>query len=606
MPRTCILLVGCDPRVAAVLASSYEVCAARSADEAQARLGDGITHVLVVGDDVSEGRREALIELATLRGVVVLHAGRGESAPQHASLFYSFAPSLPAQQLVTLVDVAAARCRGEPLVSEAPTPRAAATGEAAHWLHRVLGRARRLAARSDLAGAAADAVSAVLELTDCERAYCWFHDAESGELWRPGSSGEETETTASRGLVGFAARTGRALHVPHAAADPRRHPPTDDPEGRGREQLLVQPVIGPDRDVHAVLVAVRAISSGVLQPDEVERLALFAACCGPAFHQLALQLEARATAGSPPELFRVEALESHTHRGREGDVVRIVPSWVWTAYVAVVIALVAGVAFLVLGRIDDYSSGPAVVRLSDRTEVTASSLGTIEAVLVSAGDEVQAGAVLARLYDPDDEGGRLEREFDDALRDHLLHADGDRGGEGETIRSLRLQLDQARARREARLVRAPHAGVIGDVRVRPGQAIAPGEIVASLVADTDALGVVAILPGADRPMLAPGMPLRLEIEGYRDAWVDLVVGEVGAEVVGPAELARALGPVAESLAPAGSSVVVRATLPSPGFEADGRDYRFHDGMPARASVRLHRESILDALLPDLEQGKARR
>jgi multidrug resistance efflux pump len=241
-----------------------------------------------------------------------------------------------------------------------------------------------------------------------------------------------------------------------------------------------------------------------------------------------------------------------------------------------------------------------VVRILGRTEVTANTPGTIAELTVGVGDRVEAGDVLARLYDNEPVGERLQREFDEALRDHLRDEDDD--GAGQSLRNIRSELERADERRRTLLVRAPHAAVVADLRVRVGQAVAPGDIVASLVED-GALELVAILPGSDRPMLAPGQPLRIDVQGFAHAYDDLVVETVGQEVVGPAELRRTLGPVAETLGSAGSAVIVRARLPATEFTADHGTYAYYDGMLARAHVRLRRQRVIDVLLPDLgERG----
>jgi membrane fusion protein (multidrug efflux system) len=47
-------------------------------------------------------------------------------------------------------------------------------------------------------------------------------------------------------------------------------------------------------------------------------------------------------------------------------------------------------------------------------------------------------------------------------------------------------------------------------------------------------------------------------------------------------------------------VRVSARLASDTFEADGRVRRYHDGMVARAEVRIRSERVLVALIPSLK------
>ncbi len=154
-------------------------------------------------------------------------------------------------------------------------------------------------------------------------------------------------------------------------------------------------------------------------------------------------------------------------------------------------------------------------------------------------------------------------------------------------------------------MRAPAAGVVSDLRVRVGQRIMPGQTLLSLAREARGAGgkpvVVALLPGEFRPLLKPGMPLRLELQGYRYAYQHLVVESVGDEVVGPAEAQRSLGEeVADGVQITGPVVRVEARLLSDTFEAEGRVRRYHDGMWGKAEVRVRSEPVLVALVPALK------
>ena len=128
---------------------------------------------------------------------------------------------------------------------------------------------------------------------------------------------------------------------------------------------------------------------------------------------------------------------------------------------------------------------------------------------------------------------------------------------------LRAQRDLAEARLAERIIRAPQAGTISDVRIRPGQQLQPGDVLLSLV-DADApCVVIAMVPGHFRPQLAKGMSLRLELDGYRYAYRDVVIDAIGDEIVGPAELKTLPGPRARRHdGCAGPTLLVQAHLPS--------------------------------------------
>jgi len=138
--------------------------------------------------------------------------------------------------------------------------------------------------------------------------------------------------------------------------------------------------------------------------------------------------------------------------------------------------------------------------------------------------------------------------------------------------------------------------------VRPGQRVEPGEIVGSLVEGGGGLEVVALLPGEDRPQLANGMQMRVELTGYRYAYQHVPIDSVSADVIAASEARRILGAdVADGLAVGGSVVVVRGRLAREDFEVDGQTYRYHDGMTGKAEVRLRSERIVFAIVPGLRR-----
>ena len=159
----------------------------------------------------------------------------------------------------------------------------------------------------------------------------------------------------------------------------------------------------------------------------------------------------------------------------------------------------------------------------------------------------------------------------------------------------------ARAKLEDREIRAPEPGLVSDIRIRPGLHLEAGEVLLTLVTDTEAASLLALLPGKDRPTLAPGQRLRLELNGYPGAHQDLLVTAVGQDVVGPTEALRALGgTVADSVPVEGPVVLVETTLKSTTFESNGQELTLHDGMQGRAEVRTRSRPLLFHLIPGLE------
>jgi multidrug efflux pump subunit AcrA (membrane-fusion protein) len=462
---------------------------------------------------------------------------------------------------------------------------------------------RRLAAATSLAGAELAATTAIHDLVGADRSHCLFFEAASGDLWSADDRSADggREHAADRGMAGWAARTGCPARCARAGADPDWVAAVDDPQGRGDERLLVQPVTGSDDAVHAVLIAVRGAQRPEFGDEEAIALHAFATLAGPLLEQLAWSVEAssRLEEARDGMLFRAEAVDAQGER-RWGDVVRVAPPWIRWAYRGLALMGLAVGVLAVVGRVHTYARGPALVRMRDRVEVTARTAGNIAAVTAVAGARVEAGDVLARL---DDEAqaaqtAQLERELEARLRERLL-APSD-PSTGEAVSRVRLELERARAALDERLVRAPVDGVIGAVRVRPGQRVEPGAMVSSIVDAAGALEVIAFLPGGERPRIQPGQRMRFALSGYRDVHQDLAVHSVAAEAMGPEEARDYLGRVADGVDLRGPMVLVRAVLGAE-FVADGVAYHYIDGMSGSVEVEVATESLLDVLLPGLEE-----
>lgn len=300
----------------------------------------------------------------------------------------------------------------------------------------------------------------------------------------------------------------------------------------------------------------------------------------------------------PRRVTFLEALRS-TEGGRsEGDMLQVSPTWTRWAYWIVVATFLAALAYCAFGTIYEYASGPAVVWVTGRTDVTATASGTVDSVEVQPGQRVEAGALIARFYSAREaaELDRIRREFDLQLAKTLR--DPSDLGAREGLTALRTQKELAAARVEQLSVRAPQAGVIGDVRIRPGQLLEVGDIVVSLIGEHTKYTIVAMLPAHYRPQLRPGMSLRLEVTGYPYAYQEMDVVSVGTQIIGPNEVRRYLGQeIDDTVKVDGPVVLVEAAPRSPTFTVDGRTFGFYHGMGGVAEARVRSESILIALIP---------
>lgn len=563
--------------------------------------GSSAVAVIATGDAAARLRALGISVVATLAeapgDLPVIAIGDPAADASDPRVAYVARPGIPDDQLRALLDAVA---RG----TAAEMPRLAAdTPASARRAQRAFAASRRLASATDLRTTEAIAVECLQELLGADRAYCLYFHAGDGSLWSEAlQHGPGDERRAIGGLAGWSAYTGLPAHAKGAGEDPRWFAPVDDPDGDAGCSLLVHPIVGADRHVHAVLIAARNRGS-VFGDAEVEELARFAALASPLLDQMSSHVETQQVLDeeSAGQLFRAEAIAAAEPQ-RWGDVVRVSPGWLPIAYWVLVLLLAGSAAFMVFGTVATYSTGTAVIRSTSRVSVTMQTSGNVSAVLVQPGDRVEAGAVIAKLDDVDQRTAveRVSKEFETQLRNHML--DPNDLAADSSLRSLRLQLEGVRAALDERQIRARTAGTVSDLRVQPGQHVEPGQIAASLVEGGGGLEVIALLPGEDRPQLSAGMQLRLELIGYRYAYQELAIESVSSEVIAASEARRILGPdVAEGLAVGGSVVVVRGKLTSNEFEVDDQIYRFHDGMLGKAEVRLRSERIVFAVIPGLRR-----
>jgi hypothetical protein len=111
---------------------------------------------------------------------------------------------------------------------------------------------------------------------------------------------------------------------------------------------------------------------------------------------------------------------------------------------------------------------------------------------------------------------------------------------------------------------------------------------------------IALLPARYRPLVRPGMPLQLKLDGFDRSVQRLVIRKVSPAAVGPAEARRLLGPEIGDAAPVTELVfLVEAPLPAATFRGPSGDYAYYDGMPGTAEVPVRSERILFHLFPAL-------
>jgi GAF domain-containing protein len=230
----------------------------------------------------SDGER--LRKLCTKHGLLVPVMASLAVVHEAVSVVVIGEPSPPAPERVVhvvrssmpddeLVDLLRALVTGHVIIEPPTAANDAATSDIA----------RRLSAISDRGTLERTTCDAIVALVNADRAHCLFHEPSTGALWSEAKrrSGSD-DRRAMGGLVGYAAHTGLPIEASPAGEDPRWLQELDDPDGKPQSRVLVQPIIGADRRVHAVLVAVRRWSSADFSARDKRALASFAALAASA------------------------------------------------------------------------------------------------------------------------------------------------------------------------------------------------------------------------------------------------------------------------------------------------------------------------------------
>lgn len=301
-------------------------------------------------------------------------------------------------------------------------------------------------------------------------------------------------------------------------------------------------------------------------------------------------------------MFRAEAVAHHVNGTEDGDILRYDHTWTKLAYSLLVAACLASFAFLSVFSVDEWASGQCVVRIDGRRILTSTIPVTVESIEVKPGSYVEEGAVLVRMHNNEEvaELTRATKEYEAQLV--RMMRDPTDGEAKSNLTALRQRRDQAKNEVEARTIKAPISGTVSDVRVRVGQHLNPGEVIASLAPKgATQASIVAMVPADYRPMLEVGQTMRFELDGFKYEYADLQVSEISAEAIGPEEVQRFLGQErANSVAmTGGAKVLVQAKLPASSFKSEGEQFGYFDGLTGNAEIRVRRETLLVMLVPAL-------
>ncbi len=174
------------------------------------------------------------------------------------------------------------------------------------------------------------------------------------------------------------------------------------------------------------------------------------------------------------------------------------------------------------------------VKSAQGVELTVEVSGIVKEVNFASNDKVEAGQVLLRLDDlqqqADLDAAKAELELQRAnldratrLQDRGVTADANLDATQAAARSAEAQVARAAAMLEQRHLAAPFAGTIGLPQIDPGDYIAPGTVVATLQ-DLDRMQVDFTLPEQRLPEIRIGQVLNVRADGIGRVFSGTITG----------------------------------------------------------------------------------
>jgi len=141
---------------------------------------------------------------------------------------------------------------------------------------------RELAATVELKPLLQKVEVAARKVLGCERATIFLYDRARGELYSRLATGvDEIRISVEKGIAGEAARTGEAVKVPDAYADPRFNADVDRRTGFKTRNMIAFPLVGFDNSIVGVLQVLNKVSGSFDEWDD-ELVSTFGAQVGVA------------------------------------------------------------------------------------------------------------------------------------------------------------------------------------------------------------------------------------------------------------------------------------------------------------------------------------
>ena len=267
-------------------------------------------------------------------------------------------------------------------------------------------------------------------------------------------------------------------------------------------------------------------------------------------------------------LFRTQAFARRGQTEPLDGLLRVTAPHEWVVLTGLALAVLGFVVWSVLGSVErSVSAECLMVHPGERYAVLSEVTGYVVAVLVNAGDRVEAAEPIARVRTPE-----LERQVRAArARVELLEAQGVAGKPDDDARALAHAelLDLEAIQTSGEYVVSPHAGMVTWHNLTVGQAVTVGSEVAGLHGGVDGeLEAVAFfLPesaqrierGMEAAVLAGGLSRRRALE----AEVTEVPGSLATRPPGSRPLGSTPRPQTLSLGDiaGGAGVVARRRQP---------------------------------------------
>lgn len=316
--------------------------------------------------------------------------------------------------------------------------------------------------------------------------------------------------------------------------------------------------------------------------------------------------EATGGSGEPtpakPDFFLKEAVSHHLKRGDvEGALLDLSSAWTRLTYWILLAVFAIVLTFLLVGEIDRYADGSAVVHQSTLVDVVSESALRIVSTLVEEGQQVREGDPLLKVE-------KLRHLEELARVNRLLDKELDWIPSGSIPSEDLRRLLQAKEGLEKEIleafVRAPADGRVVRILTSLAGEISPNERVAVLEQGNDPdFSIVALFPAHVKPEFFPGASLRFRPAGYRATIIDARVTAVAEETVGRVEAERYLTtelPTDSKVSP--SFCLVFARLEGNSFSYESREVPYFHGMTGHTELQVGREPLIHVLIPGLRNN----